>query len=112
MTDLQPDAFTTSIEKPRSPALNILNELSTGTYVSYSRALKELLSNAWDAGARNVQIKIAADLSEITILDDGIGMSEEDIRQRFLRLGGSSSSRGVVRQGRRLIGHKGIGAYP
>jgi hypothetical protein len=110
MTDSQADAVATSIEKPRSPALNILNELSTGTYVSYSRALKELLSNAWDAGSQNVQIKIAADLSEITILDDGTGMSEEDIRQRFLRLGGSSSSRGAVRQGRRLIGHKGIGA--
>lgn len=104
------DAVTTTIEKPRPPALNILNELSTGTYVSYSRALKELLSNAWDAGANKVQIKIAADLAEITILDDGTGMSEEDIRERFLRLGGSSSSRGMQLHGRRLIGHKGIGA--
>src|SRR5229473_927943 len=110
MPDQNTDAVTTTIEKPRPPALNILSELSTGTYVSYSRALKELLSNAWDAGAHNVQIKIASDLSEITILDDGVGMSEEDIRERFLRLGGSSSSRGIVRQGRRLIGHKGIGA--
>lgn len=110
MPDQNTDAVTTTIEKPRPPALNILNELSTGTYVSYSRALKELLSNAWDAGANNVQIKIASDLSEITILDDGVGMSEEDIRERFLRLGGSSSSRGMARQGRRLIGHKGIGA--
>jgi hypothetical protein len=110
MANLQPEVATSTVEKPRSPALNILNELSTGTYVSYSRALKELLSNSWDAGAHNVQIKIAADLSEMTILDDGIGMSEGDIRERFLRLGGSSSSRSVVRQRRRLIGHKGIGA--
>ena len=102
--------IATTVEKPRPPALNILNELSVGTYVSYSRALKELLSNAWDAGAHTVQIKIAPDLSEISILDDGTGMSEEDIRERFLRLGGSSSSRGALRQGRRLIGHKGIGA--
>jgi hypothetical protein len=70
MTDPQANTATTTIEKPRSPALNILNELSTGTYVSYSRALKELLSNAWDAGAHDVQIKIASDLSETTILDD------------------------------------------
>jgi len=110
MTDPQAETATTTIEKPRSPALNILNELSTGTYVSYSRALKELLSNAWDAGAHDVQVKIASDLSEITILDDGTGMSEEDIRERFLRLGGSSSSRGATRHSRRLIGHKGIGA--
>jgi hypothetical protein len=110
MTDPQANTATTTIEKPRSPALNILNELSTGTYVSYSRALKELLSNAWDAGAHDVQIKIASDLSEITILDDGTGMSEKDIRERFLRIGGSTSSRGITRNGRRLIGHKGIGA--
>ena len=85
MTDPQAETATTTIEKPRSPALNILNELSTGTYVSYSRALKELLSNAWDAGAHDVQVKIASDLSEITILDDGTGMSEEDIRERLDR---------------------------
>jgi len=110
MSDSLANGATTSVEKPRSPALNILSELSTGTYVSYSRALKELLSNAWDAGAHKVQIKIAPDLGEITILDDGTGMSETDIRERFLRIGGSSSSRGTTRNGRRLIGHKGIGA--
>jgi hypothetical protein len=110
MTDSQVDQGTTSVEKPRPPALGLLSELSTGTYVSYSRALKELLSNAWDAIAHTVQIKISPDLNEISILDDGIGMSEEDIRERFLRLGGSSSTRGAMREGRRLIGHKGIGA--
>src|ERR1700733_1197874 len=108
MADSQSDAGTTSVQKPRPPALGLLSEISTGTYVSYSRALKELLSNAWDANAHNVQIKIAPDLNEISILDDGVGMSEQDIRERFLRLGGSSSTRGETRRGRRLIGHKGI----
>jgi len=37
-------------------------------------------------------------------------MSEVDIRDRFLRIGGSSAERGTTRSGRRLIGHKGIGA--
>src|SRR5208337_1824921 len=100
----------TTIEKPRTPALRILDELSRGTYVSYTRALKELLSNAWDALAGQVQIKIADDLSEITILDDGVGMSEDDIRERFLRIGGTSSAGHHTKGGRRLIGHKGIGA--
>src|ERR1700733_7946927 len=108
MTDPQANTATTTIEKPRPPALGILNELSTGTYVSYSRALKELLSNAWDANASEGQITISADLNEITILDDGEGMSEEDIRDRFLRIGGSSSVRGATKGARRLIGHKGI----
>ena len=110
MADAQTDLAATSVEKPRPPALGLLNELSTGTYVSYSRALKELLSNSWDANAHNVQIKISPDLTEISILDDGVGMSEQDIRERFLRLGGSSSKKGGTRDGRRLIGHKGIGA--
>jgi Histidine kinase-, DNA gyrase B-, and HSP90-like ATPase len=104
------DGPSSTIEKPRAPALGILNELSTGTYVSYTRALKELLSNAWDALATKVQIKISPDLNEITILDDGVGMSEDDIRKRFLRIGGSSRVKGAVRNNRRLIGHKGIGA--
>ncbi|MCU1284108.1 MAG: hypothetical protein JWO13_458 [Acidobacteriales bacterium] len=101
---------TTVVERPRTPALRILSELSRGTYVSYSRAAKELVSNAWDALASNVQFKISEDFSEITILDDGVGMSEDDIRERFLRIGGSTATQASVRQGRRLIGHKGIGA--
>lgn len=100
----------TTTEKPRTPALRILGELGRGTYVSYTRALKELVSNAWDALANEVQIKIADDLSEITILDDGVGMSEEDIRERFLRIGGTGSAGRRTMGGRRLIGHKGIGA--
>jgi hypothetical protein len=110
MPDPVDEVLSSTVEKPRPPALGIVNELSTGTYVSYSRALKELLSNAWDAMASEVQITIAADLNEITILDNGEGMSEDDIRERFLRIGGSSSVRSAVRGGRRLIGHKGIGA--
>lgn len=101
---------TTTTEKPRTPALRILSELSRGTYVSYSRAAKELLSNAWDALATEVQIKISDDLNEITLLDNGVGMSEEDIRERFLRIGGSKAAGVATRGGRRMIGHKGIGA--
>jgi hypothetical protein len=110
MTEPAERVVSSTVEKPRPPALGILNELSTGTYVSYSRALKELLSNSWDANASDVRITISPDLDEITILDDGRGMSEVDIRERFLRIGGSSAERGATRTGRRLIGHKGIGA--
>lgn len=110
-TTIEPQPITT-IEKPRTPAVRILDELSRGTYVSYSRALKELLSNAWDALATEVQIKIADDLSEITVLDDGTGMSEEDIKERFLRIGGTGvpDPEHRIKEGRRIIGHKGIGA--
>jgi len=55
MTEPAEQVVSSTVETPRPPALGILNELSTGTYVSYSRALKELLSNAWDANASDVQ---------------------------------------------------------
>src|SRR5438045_8787613 len=111
MKTKQPEiSSATTVEKPRTPALRILDELSRGTYVSYSRALKELLSNAWDALSTEVQIKIADDLSEITVLDDGVGMSEDDIRERFLRIGGTGSAGQHPKVGRRLISHKGNGA--
>jgi hypothetical protein len=37
-------------------------------------------------------------------------MSEDDIRERFLRIGGTGAPDGKLKGGRRKIGHKGIGA--
>jgi hypothetical protein len=52
----QVNEVTTTVEKPRPPALNILNELSVGTYVNYSRALKELLRTHLINGQRMKQV--------------------------------------------------------
>lgn len=50
-------------------------------------ALTELIANAWDAGARNVNITIPeAEDEKIIIEDDGTGMTEEEFRQRWLTL--------------------------
>lgn len=50
-------------------------------------ALTELIANAWDAGARNVNITIPEEDDEkIIIEDDGTGMTEEEFRQRWLTL--------------------------
>lgn len=50
-------------------------------------ALTELIANAWDAGARNVNITIPEIEDEkIVIEDDGTGMTEEEFRQRWLTL--------------------------
>lgn len=47
-------------------------------------ALKELIDNAWDADAENVYIYLPDSLDPkvrfITVVDDGIGMSSENIR--------------------------------
>lgn len=50
-------------------------------------ALTELIANAWDAGAKNVNIIIPETEDEkIVIEDDGIGMTEEEFNQRWMTL--------------------------
>lgn len=50
-------------------------------------ALTELIANAWDAGARNVNITIPEEEHEkIIIEDDGTGMTEEEFNKRWLTL--------------------------
>jgi hypothetical protein len=51
-------------------------------------ALTELVANAWDAGAAKVEI--AAPLSidgEIRVLDNGLGMTAEEFKHRWMMLG-------------------------
>lgn len=51
-------------------------------------ALTELVANAWDAGAENVQITIPDSIGEeIVISDDGTGLTREHFHHRWMRLG-------------------------
>jgi len=48
--------------------------------------VKELVENALDAGARNVEIRLAGGgVDRITIVDDGVGMAPEDAVLAFAR---------------------------
>lgn len=50
-------------------------------------ALTESIANAWDAGAHNVDITIPLELGkEISVLDDGTGMTDEEFRNRWMML--------------------------
>lgn len=49
--------------------------------------LTEAVANAWDADAENVEIGIDPDGMFIKIKDDGIGMSNEDMNTKYLRVG-------------------------
>ena len=50
-------------------------------------ALTELVANAWDAGALNVNITIPdEDASELIIEDDGCGMSDIEFSERWMTL--------------------------
>jgi hypothetical protein len=89
---------------------SILRELS-GVYKPFPKALKELVSNAFDADADHVQITIGDDFSSVTVIDDGEGMTPFEFRNDFTRIGGGSRRwlGERTRKGRLRVGSKGIG---
>jgi len=89
---------------------SILRELS-GVYKPFVKAFKELVSNAFDADADTVEIKVSDDFAEIEVVDDGCGMSPFEFRSLFARIGGGNRKvlGDKTPRGRRRIGSKGIG---
>jgi DNA mismatch repair ATPase MutL len=49
-------------------------------YRSTEQALKELVDNAWDADAENIDITLSTEMSDepIIVTDDGSGMTEKN----------------------------------
>ncbi|WP_217492151.1 ATP-binding protein [Veronia pacifica] len=82
-------------------------------------AISELWKNAFDAYARNVSLHIFdGEIPVATLVDDGHGMSLQDIRQKWLTVGTESKAtisetpiedRGGIQQERVKQGQKGIG---
>ena len=66
----------------------IIKHFSDGLYSSPNKALEELVSNAWDAGAEHVHVILPADRAstdaQIVVIDDGCGMDEGGLRQHWL----------------------------
>ena len=82
-------------------------------------ALFELVKNCYDANAENVLVKFEnvnprSDKSRILIKDDGIGMSFEDIRDKWMVIGTSSkrkSRQSPDPYNRKVVGKKGVGRF-
>ncbi len=92
-------------------SLSVLNHLGRNLYRNFITVLGEAISNAWDADAKNVWIKIDRESSQFSICDDGIGMDAQDFQNKFLKIGYSKrKDRGMKSGGNRpYIGAKGIG---
>lgn len=92
-------------------SLSVLNHLGRNLYRSFTTVLGEAISNAWDADAKEVRIYINERNNAFFIKDDGIGMTEEDFQNKFLKIGYSKRESGVTQSvgGRPIIGRKGIG---
>ena len=89
--------------------LSVLDHLGINLYSNIPSVLSEVVANAWDADAENVQIKIAE--GTIIIQDDGAGMFLNDINDRFLLVGYERRKyqKGNTPKGRQPMGRKGIG---
>ncbi len=104
----------------------VIARVTDGIYRQPGSALRELLSNAYDADATKVVIRTDAPrFRKITIEDDGYGMTPEVLANLLLHIGGSAKrnekgqSLGITSNedpslspgGRRLIGKIGIGLF-
>lgn len=99
------------IVQPKEPPIDLVRILSEGTYTSFAQALKEFISNSYDACATDVALQFEEDFSSLAIRDNGSGMTPQDFENVFASIGrsGSSSSRcpGLHRE---PVGRFGIGS--
>lgn len=94
--------------------LNVLDHLGINLYSNIAAVLTEAVANAWDADAANVQIRIDQKAEWIEIDDDGVGMSVEDMNDKYLRVGYRRREEDVehgktTAKGRQVMGRKGLG---
>lgn len=93
-------------------SLTVLNHLGRYLYRSFATILGEAISNAWDAEAENVYITYDPEKRFMCIVDDGFGMSRDDLQEKFLSIGYSKrDTLGLLslNKKRHHIGRKGIG---
>jgi len=93
-------------------SLNVLEHLGINLYSNIPAVLSEVVANAWDADATEVSIDYDKDGREITIQDNGVGMSRDEVQNRFLVVGyrrRDEQPGNTKKLNRRPMGRKGIG---
>lgn len=102
----------------------VFERITLGLYREPASAIRELISNAYDADAEKVTVSMNPPyFDKIVVSDDGNGMSSLVIDHLVHHVGGSlkkspkgktsgvTKSVGVSPRGRKLIGQMGIGIY-
>ena len=98
--------------------IGTIKHLGLQMYSTLPSVIGELVANSWDADATRVEITLPdkpIDASaEIVICDDGIGMSDADVRNKYLIIGRDrrdeeKADRTPAR--RPIMGRKGIGKF-
>ncbi|WFR84202.1 ATP-binding protein [Arthrobacter sp. Y-9] len=95
---------------------SLVRHLGLQMYAGAVPAIAELVANAYDADASEVQIDVPLDAaleasSQIVIRDDGLGMTFEDVNDKYLLVGRDRRASGTDRSpgGRLVLGRKGLG---
>jgi hypothetical protein len=113
------------VDIPLVTSQKILSRITDGIYRQPASALRELISNAYDADATRVTITTDAPrFGEISVRDNGIGISPENLKHLIDNIGGSAKRTNVgtkldiastdpdySKKGRKFIGKMGIGLF-
>jgi hypothetical protein len=93
-----------------------LEHLGVQMYKRRDIAIAELVANSWDASATRVDIYIpqeneyCPETSEIVILDNGIGMTDDEVENEYLVVGRNRRFADRTKKPKRpVMGKKGIG---
>ena len=88
-----------------------LIHLGRDSIKDHSTALLELVKNSYDADATKVDIEIFSETKDmIRVADNGFGMTENELKNSWLRIGYSGKRTSTKSKlGRRKTGEKGIG---
>lgn len=99
--------------------LNVLEHLGLKMYTTMPAVISEYVANAWDAWATKVDIQVPDgpidDDYEITIIDNGFGMTIDDVNEKFLvvgrnrRIDEGDDVTELDGEERKVMGRKGIG---
>jgi hypothetical protein len=95
-----------------SVELSVLESLGINLYSNAAAVLSELVANAYDADANSVEIHWKSQGEVVTVRDDGCGMTEDQINDRFLTAGYKKrENEGTIspKFHRPFMGRKGIG---
>ncbi len=95
--------------------LRTIEHLGIKMYSYIPNAIAELVANAYDADAKNVDIKLYehGDKKRIEVWDDGHGMDFDEVNDKFLRIGRNRrddvNNATISPNGRNATGKKGLG---
>ena len=100
-----------------SISLNVLKHMGLSLYSNTPAVLAEVVANAWDADASEVNIEFDKAKGVVSITDNGTGMDLEDVNKKYLYVGYQKRGTGGENQEemrtalykRRPMGRKGIG---